>query len=184
MASTAARCDPDLDAWLPGAAVRTHHRRAAPVAPEALWHAARELKLGETRALGRLIGWRIPGVSPGQTYDELFRSYPFTVLDEGPRHVISGLCGRIWTLARDYPHLAGAGEFRAWRQRGTVRVLFAHWVTTRPDGQAELSTEARVKPIDRASALRLRALWTVIGPFEPLVGTEPLTLAARHAEAG
>ena len=36
--------------------------------------------------------------------------------------------------------------------------------------------------VGRATALRLRALWTVIGRFERLVGAEPLDLAARRAE--
>ena len=40
---------------------------------------------------------------------------------------VSGLCGRIWTLARDYPRLSGPEAFRDWDERGTVRVLFAHW---------------------------------------------------------
>ena len=39
-----------------------------------------------------------------------------------------------------------------------------------------------MEPTDRSAALRLRALWTVIGGFEPLVAAEPLTLAAREAE--
>jgi hypothetical protein len=29
--------------------------------------------------------------------------------------------------------------------------------------------------------MRLRALWAVVGPFERLVGAEPLALAARTA---
>jgi hypothetical protein len=32
--------------------------------------------------------------------------------------------------------------------------------------------------------MRLRALWTVIGPFERVVGAEPLAVAARRAERG
>ena len=52
------------------------------------------------------------------------------------------------------------------------------------DERAELCSEARVEPVDRASALRLRALWVVIGRFEPLVAAEPLSLAARRAAAG
>ena len=31
--------------------------------------------------------------------------------------------------------------------------------------------------------LRLRALWSVVGPFERLVGAEPLALAVRRAES-
>jgi hypothetical protein len=45
-----------------------------------------------------------------------------------------------------------------------------------------LVSEARVEPVDARAALRLRALWAVIGRFERLVGAEPLALAARRAE--
>jgi hypothetical protein len=30
--------------------------------------------------------------------------------------------------------------------------------------------------------MRLKAVWTVLGPFERLVGAEPLALAVRRAE--
>jgi hypothetical protein len=173
---------PDLDAWLPQPAVRTHHRRSAAVAPDALWRAARDIRIGETRALGRLVRWRIPGTPGERTYDQLLRAYPFTVLDEGEHHLVSGLCGRIWTLERDYPRLEGPADFAAWDRSGTVRVLFGHWVTADGAGGAELGSEARVQPVDRAAAMRLRTLWTVIGRFERLVGAEPLRLAARRAE--
>ena len=167
-----------LDAWLPSPAVRTHHRRAAATEPERLWEAATRVRLGDTRTLGRMVRWRIPGLSPDLTYHDLFRQEPFTVLEEGDGFLVSGLCGRIWTLARDYPRLDGPEAFRDWDRRGTVRVLFGHWV--RPGGAgAELVSEARVAPTDRVAAVRLRALWTVIGPFERLVGAEPLTLAAN-----
>jgi hypothetical protein len=174
---------PDLDAWLPEPAVRTHHRRSVAATPAALWHAAQGIRLTDTRRLGRVVRWRIPGIPRGQTYDQLFRAYPFTILDEGEWHLVSGLCGRIWTLERDYPRLADADAFRAWDDPGTVRVLFAHWAIRTGDGRAELCSEARIEPVDRTAALRLRALWFVIGHFEPLVAAEPLTLAARRAAA-
>jgi hypothetical protein len=172
---------PDLDTLLPATAVRTRHRRSAAAAPEALWEAARRIRLADTRALGRLVRWRIPGTPATHTYDALFRSYPFTILAEGERHLVSGLCGRIWTLQRDYPALAGPEEFRTWRQPGTVRVLFAHWVEQGGDGRSTLCSEARVDPVDRVAEVRLKALWLVIGRFEPLVAVEPLSLAARRA---
>jgi len=170
-----------LDDWLPDATVRTHHRRTAAATPDALWTAATSIRLAETRRLGRLVGWRIPGVNPSQTYDELFRAYPFTVLAESEHELVSGLVGRIWTLARDYPELDGPEAFAAWDEPGTVRVAFHNYV--RPLGQgAELLSEARVQPVDTVARLRLKAIWTVIGPFERLVGAEPLALAAARAE--
>lgn len=174
---------PPLDDWLPRPAIRTHHRRSAGVDAGELWRAALGLRLQDTLALGRLVRWRIPGTPATQSFGELFRAYPFTVLDEGEHRLVSGLCGRIWTLTRDYPALDGAGAFRDWDEKGTVRVMFAHWTLPRGDGQAELVSEARVEPVDRAAALRLRALWAVVGPFERLVGAEALTAAVRRAEA-
>ena len=171
-----------LDAWLGSPSVRTHHRRAARATPEALWDCAMAVRLDETRSLGRLVRWRIPGLAPGITYRELFRGDPFTVLEVDERLLINGLCGRIWTLARDYPSLDGPEDFAGWDEPGTVRVLLGHWIEDAGDGRAELVSEARVEPVDRSAALRLRALWTVIGRFERLVGAEPLELAAQRAE--
>jgi hypothetical protein len=175
---------PRLDDWIAKPAVRTRHRRSAAVEPEALWEAARSVRLDEAHALGRVVRWRIPGVEPDQTFDAMFRRYPFALLAEGETWSLSGLCGRIWTLQRDYPELAGAEGFRSWHEPGTVRVLFAHWVVPADGGRAVLHSEARVQPVDRRAAVRLRALWTLIGGFERLVGAEALTIAAQRAEDG
>jgi hypothetical protein len=173
-----------LDQWLPDPVIRSGHRRTAKASPEALWAAAKAIRLEETRRLGRLVGWRIPGVSGSMTYHELFRAYPFSVLDESEETLVSGLCGRIWTLTRDYPALDGAEAFRRWDEGGTVRVAFAHGVRALGDGESELWSEARVEPIDTRARLQLKAVWTVVGPFERLVGAEPLALAVRRAESG
>ncbi|HEX5617497.1 MAG TPA: hypothetical protein VFX51_03710 [Solirubrobacteraceae bacterium] len=169
-----------LDAWLPDPAVRTHHRRDADADADDLWRAASSLRLSETRTLGRLVRWRIPGLERDLTYGELFRTYPFTVLEEGEHHLLAGLCGRIWTLARDYPRLSGADAFAGWDEPGTVRVLFGHWVE-QVDGGAALVSEARVQPTDRSSSMRLKTLWKVIGPFERLVGGEALGAASARS---
>lgn len=172
-----------LDQWLPDPVIRTTHRRQARATSEALWDAATRIRLEQTRRLGRLVGWRIPGVRGSSTYHELFRAYPFSVLDESAHGLVSGLCGKIWTLARDYPALDGPDAFAAWDEPGTVRVAFAHGVTPLGDGRAELWSEARVQPVDTSARLRLKAVWAVVGPFERLVGAEPLALAVREAES-
>lgn len=173
--------DLDLDAWLSDPAIRTRHRRtAAGASPDALWEAANALRVDATGPLGRLIRWRIPGLPAAVTFGELFAQPPFAVLAEGERWSVSGLVGRIWTLRRDYPRVEDADAFAAWSQPGTVRVLFAHWVEA-GDGRATLVSEARVAAVDRGAALRLRALWTVLGPAERLIGGEALARATRNA---
>jgi hypothetical protein len=39
-----------------------------------------------------------------------------------------------------------------------------------------------VQPVDLHARVRLKAVWSVVGPFERLVGSEPLALAVRRAE--
>jgi hypothetical protein len=172
--------DTRLDTWLPEPVVRTHHRRTSAATPDELWRAANAVRLRDTRTLGRLVRWRIPDLDAALTYGQLFRAYPFTVVDEGERHLLAGLCGRIWTLARDYPRLDGPDDFAAWDEPGTVRVLFGHWIEDAPEGSA-LVSEARVEPVDRTASLRLRALWKVIGPFEKLVGAEAIERATERS---
>jgi hypothetical protein len=173
-----------LDRWLPDPAITTRHRRTARASAAELWEAARGLRLRDTRRLGRMVHWRIPGLAEDLPYHELFRAYPFCVLEEDEHTLVSGLCGKIWTLARDYPSLADADAFARWDEPGTVRVAFVHCARELDDGRAELISEARVQPVDRHARLRLRAVWAVLGPFERLVAAEPLALAARRAEHG
>jgi hypothetical protein len=161
--------------------IRTRHRREAPVAPEALWQAARAIRLDETRTLGRLIGWRIPGTPMHETFVELFACDPFCVLDEGPTHSVSGLCGRIWTLRRDYPHLSGPEAFRDWDEPGTARVLFAHWTEPTADGGSAIVSEARVAAVDTRARFALSVLWATMRGFERRIGGEALSLAAARA---
>ena len=65
---------------------------------------------------------------------------------------VSGLCGRIWTLARDYPRLDGPEDFRAWDEPGTVRVLFAPLGRAGATAAPSWFSEARVEPVDRDGA--------------------------------
>ena len=106
------------------------------------------------------------------------------MLEEETRLLVSGLCGRIWTLARDYPALAGADAFRDWSEPGTVRVLFAHWIE--PAGRmarAELVSEARVQPLDRAAALTAARPVGGGGPLRAARGLGGAQAACGQAEA-
>jgi hypothetical protein len=117
------------------------------------------------------------------TFDALFRAPPFLPLDEGPTWVLSGLCGRIWTVRGELGRLDRPQSFLDWREPGTVRVLFAHWAQPLEHG-AELRSEVRIAPVDRRAAVYLRALEPFIAAFQGLVGLETLSLAVRRAEQG
>ena len=115
----------DLDGWLADPTLRTRHRRESPANEQVLWESAATVRLRDCRVLGRLIRLRIPGLDASLTFPEMFRSAPFNLLEEGPTHMLSGLCGRIWTARGDFEQLAQPDDFRSWDRAGTVRVLFA-----------------------------------------------------------
>jgi hypothetical protein len=174
----------NLDDWLPEPQVRTRQRRESSADPRLLWRAAEAVRIRDAPILGMAVRWRIPGTAPELPFRELLRSYPFTVLEEGERCSVSGLCGRIWTLQRDYPRIHGPEEFRAWSEPGTVRVAIANWVEADAAGGAVLVSESRIKPVDARASARLRFLWTLVGRFERFVGREALVAAVRRAERG
>jgi hypothetical protein len=173
---------PDLDRWLDAPTITTRHHRDAPVDPQRLWAAASAVRLDQTRTLGKLVGWRIPGTPPDQTFRALFAGPPFIVLDEGPTHSISGLCGKIWTIRRDYPQLRDPADFVTWDEPGDARVLFAHWTQPGPGGRgATLHSQARVQALDGRARFALTVLWKTVGVFERRIGAEALSLAVHEA---
>lgn len=172
---------PDLDHWVSDDGLRVSHFRESSAPVEALWQAACGLPLSETGLLGRLVRWRIPGLRPALTVEELFREPPFTILAEDGHSMVSGLVGRIWTLRRDYPSLSGPAEFRAWDQRGTARVVFAHWVESAPSG-SRLSTQVRVQPLGNRGRVGLAAVRPIVRRFGPLLGSEGIAAAVSAAE--
>jgi hypothetical protein len=175
---------PQLDAWLTDPAVRVAHRRASTATPDRLWQAAQEIDLSDTRMLGRLVRWRIPGLAAETSFARLFRCAPFAVLDEGPRALVSGLVGPIWTLRRDYPVLEDPEEFREWSKSGTAKVLFAHWVEADGNQGSLLRSEARVKAYGAQGRIGLASVRPLISGFQQLVASDALVLAVRAAERG
>lgn len=179
-----ARCEPQLDEWIDNPALSVRHRRESAASADSLWRAAREVSLSDTALLGRLVRWRIPGLARDATYDRLFREPPFVVLEEGERMLVAGLAGRIWTLRRDYPGLRTPDEFREWSQRGTVRVVFAHWAQQLDDQRAALASEVRVEPFGTQGTIGLAAVRPLVRSFQQLVGSDGISVAVRRAERG
>jgi hypothetical protein len=171
-----------LDSWLPDPAVCVSHGRPSSASPQRLWDAARAAQLNDTRLLGKLIRWRIPGTRAASTFEELFRSQPFLVLTEEDTALVSGLVGRIWTLRRDYPELADPEEYRGWSTAGTAKVLFANWVEAPGSDGAVLCSEARVQAFGVQGQVGLASVRPLIRGFSYLVGSDGIAAAVRRAE--
>jgi hypothetical protein len=171
----------DLDSWLSDPVLRTNHRREGATSEQQLWASAETVRLRDCRILGRLIRARIPGLESSLTFGELFRNDPFNLLEQGPTYTLSGLCGRIWTVRRDFAVLERPDDFLTWEVPGTVRVLFASWAEATEPGSA-LVSEVRIAAVDRRAALYVRGLEPFISAFQGLVAAEPLKIAVRRAD--
>ena len=138
------------------------------------------MRLSDTRTLGPARALAHPRHARAtRPSTSCFRRYPFTLLEDGEAHSVSGLCGRIWTLTRDYPALDGPEDVRGLERAGHgARAVRPLGRAGRATARAELVSEARVAPVDGAAAMRLRALWAVVGPFERLVGCRAARVAA------
>ncbi len=178
---TSSDTSPDLDLWLADPRIRTHHQQVSSGDPGTLWSEARKVRVGESGLLGRLICWRIPQATGEQTYEQMFTSPPFVVLESRERQLLVGVCGRIWSARPRLASLAGPDEFQHWATPGTVRVLFAQWAEAHPAGAALIS-EVRVHPVDRRAGIALGALSPFIARFQALIASEPLRLAAARSQ--
>jgi hypothetical protein len=171
-----------LDTWLPDPSLCVSHRRESTAKPDRLWSAAKSVRLSDTRTLGRLVRWRIPGVPADASFDELFRNPPFAVLHAEDGALVSGLVGRIWTLRRDYPKLRDPEEFREWSRAGTARVLFANWVEPASHGRSALRSEVRVQALGVQGRVGVAAVRPLVRGFQSLIGSDGIEAAVRRAE--
>jgi hypothetical protein len=174
---------PDLDRWLSEPSLRVAHRRESAADADRLWEAAQRVRVADVGLLGRLVRWRIPGVPAEMSFDQVFRSQPFIVLDDGDgQSLVSGLVGRIWTLRRDYPKLQEPNEYRSWEVSGTAKVLFANWVEPLPEDRSALCMEARVRGIGAKGRVGVAAVRPLVSRFQQLIATEGIQAAVRRAE--
>lgn len=175
---------PDLDSWVPDATIRVSHQVPSQAPPPRLWDAARAVRLRDTRLLGRLVRWRIPGVPVEASFEELLGQPPFMVLDQGELHLVSGIVGRIWTIRRDYPVLDEPDDFRHWRRAGTARVVFANWVQPDDGAGSLLRSETRVEAFGVQGRIGVGSVRPLIRAFQGLVVTDAMATAVRRAAEG
>jgi hypothetical protein len=167
---------------MPDPILRVSHRRVADAPPWALWESAATVRLEDCRVLGRLVRWRIPGLSARLTYRELFSHEPFVLLDEDECALLSGVCGRIWTRRRDHVRLDGPEDFMECREPGIARVLFAHWVEPIGRHRAALVSQVEIAAHDRSARRGVALVRPLIAAFGHLIDREPLAVAAWRAE--
>jgi hypothetical protein len=164
--------------------MRAVHRRVSSATPDALWDAAANTRIGDTRMLRPLIGARLgPNAPPADTtFRKLFRTGIFTLLEEGDRYSISGVAGCLWAPRGEYARFESAEDYRQYEPPGRAKGAVLTLVQEHDRG-SEIVTEIRVWCTDRRAEMRFRPVWLIVTPFLRFVRMELLRAVARRAEA-
>jgi hypothetical protein len=107
----------------------------------------------------------------------------FVLLGERPGvEIVLGLIGRPWAPRYEIRHI-DAHEFVSFAEPGLAKIAWDFKLEDAADG-VRLSTQTRVKCLDRASLRKFRLYWAFTAPFSGLVRTEMLRVVrgcARRA---
>jgi hypothetical protein len=143
------------------------------------------VRLRDTKTLRPLITLRLGGHAPGPdtTFRQLFSEGIFTLLEDGERHVVAGVAGKLWKPSPDYAHFESAADYRSYAEPGTAKAALLTEVREHPLG-SEILTETRVWCVDRRALVFFRPYWAVIGTFSRFIRLELLSAAVRRAETG
>lgn len=175
---------PRPEDWLPKTHARLHHARRSTAHADDLWEAAQDVRLTDTPRLLRLVRWRLGrnAPPPETTFRDFFRSGVFTLLEEGERHSVSGVAGRIWSPTGDYARFETGPDYMEYDHRGTAKVVITISARELPSG-SEIVSDAGIWLRDRRAQIVFRPFWAVVSPFSRFVGTEGLAAAVRRAES-
>ena len=141
------------------------------------------MRLRDAPRLSRMIRWRLGSHAPplDTTFRDFFRTGIFIELEEGERHTISGVAGRIWTPSGHYERFAAAADYKEYAEPGTAKVALLNGVREHAKG-SEIWNEARVWVSGRRTRMLFWPFWQVVHPFARLIATEGMAGAVRRAE--
>jgi hypothetical protein len=160
------------------------YRRASRATPDALWTAAEQTRIRDTRVLRPLIGARLGPHAPplDMTFRELFRTDIFTLLEEGDHYSISGVAGCLWAPRGEFTHFESAADYKQYEDPGRAKGAVITQVREHERG-SEIVTEIRVWCTDRRAEVRFRSVWLIVAPFLVFVRRELLRSVVRRAES-
>jgi hypothetical protein len=170
-----------IDEYMPEFHVSSYHQTAVSSPASRVFSSIWDLDLSESGMVRLLFAIRgMP--NRALTLKGLLQD-GFIVLDERPgEELVFGGAGRFWTRSGDFQSLS-AGDFKAFRQNGHVKLAVNFGVTPVNRDHTILSTETRVQCFGKYSRWRFNLYWFVIRPFSGLVRKEMLRRVKKASEA-
>lgn len=178
-----------IEDLIPSPQFREHHSRYIEAAPEAVWAALQDLRLGDlpiSRALMtmRELPARLAGLGPSTLLTEKFlEQAPMPVVAVEPcRYIVAAGVMQAWKLTGGQapPRLTG-NELRGFREPGWIKLALDFQLV--PVGRGtRFSTETRVVATDGATRVRFMLYWVLIRAGSGLIRRDLLRAVGRSAE--
>ena len=111
------------------------------------------------------------------------RKLCFEILGENEnKEILVGLAGKFWKLSGDLQKV-NADNFRTFNKKGFAKAVWNFSLENIEESKTRLTTETRVKCLDKASRDSFRFYWMFIRPFSGLIRQEILRRIKQKAEA-
>lgn len=101
------------------------------------------------------------------------------LVDDVGQEVVVGAIGKVWHLEIPFAHVADADAFKAFSERGFVKVAWAIRLSAMGEHNTQVIIELRVDATDSDSWSKFRRYFTVIGPGSRFIRRSILSSLAR-----
>jgi len=178
-----------IEKFAPVYDVIEYHETLVHAPIQAVYDALRTTDFGASPIIRMLLRLRQLPVSLGKPRQprmilnlESILKNGFVLLSENaPDEIALGVIGQFWKVSGGRFCEDGA-EFDAFDQPGHAKAVWNFSLVDLGANVTRLATETRVVCLDRASKIRFRLYWALIGPFSGLIRREILRAIKRTAQ--
>lgn len=175
-----------LDELVPVFDFRSHHETLVAAPPHVVAKALETYRSDREGSFFVRLLFRFRGLAaPRGTLREALQSGGFSPLSERPgEEIVYGIAGRFWAV-RERENLISvrdAAGFRSFDEPGCAKAVIAIHLASGPSGRTHLSTETRVRCVDRGARRSFGLYWFLIKPFSGLIRRSMLRGIRRRAE--
>jgi hypothetical protein len=170
----------ELDRLVPTWDVEKRHNRTIEATPDDVWDSLIALDFNQSRLVRALMLAR--GIRRRSLGWKEFERFGFVPLHrDRPRELVLGLVAQPWRITGGVQR-TDSSDFATFDEPGFA-VIGWNYVLHPDASGTNVTTITRIRCTDRASWVKFRRYWMLVGPFSGVIRTQSLRLLARDAES-
>lgn len=136
-----------------------------------------QLVIGRVLMFIRSFGWaKSNAIAKG------FTGIGFIPLADTPEEIVLGLVGQFWKLTGNISKINPA-DFHTFDKPGFAKAVWNFRIKATDENSVILSTETRVKCLDKRSLRIFKLYWLIVRPFSGLIRIEILKKVKNQVES-